>query len=227
MAAIARNGHSFPPFLPSGCNPRRGRLYWGVVKRLRHGTLTPVYVGSNPTTPAKIINKRKREIVEIWKDIEGYEGLYRVSNCGRVKRIVGRGCLKEREIKWHKCHHDYFQVKLFKQGEQKHILVHRLVAQTFIPNPANLPQINHKDENKANNHIDNLEWCTCEHNINYGTQITRRSKTVSQYTKDGVLLAHFKSMHEAERITGVPNGSISSACSGRSKTAHGYIWRCE
>lgn len=107
---------------------------------------------------------------EIWKDIAGYEGLYKVSNKGRVYN------LKFERFMGH-ISNKYMCVRLGKYGKQKNYKVHRLVAQAFIPNPDNLPFINHKDENKLNNCVDNLEWCTREYNVNYGTAIQRMKAT--------------------------------------------------
>ena len=110
---------------------------------------------------------------EIWKDIQGYEGLYRVSNLGRVKSFHKA---KEHILSPGKDKDGYFQVQLYKNGINKMRKVHRLVAQAFISNPNNLPQINHKDENKQNNNVDNLEWCTNEYNHNYGTAVKRAAE---------------------------------------------------
>jgi len=112
---------------------------------------------------------------EIWKPVIGYEGLYEVSNLGRVKSIPRVGTkggilsLKERA--------GYYCVDLSKNDSRSTIDVHRLVAKAFIDNQSNLPQVNHKDENKHNNHVDNLEWCTCKYNINYGTSLQRMVET--------------------------------------------------
>ena len=108
---------------------------------------------------------------EIWKDVVGYEGLYQVSNKGRVKSLH----IQEKVL----CNLDsgyYNTINLFKDGKGKHYYVHRLVAQAFIPNPNNYPQINHKDENHYNNNVENLEWCTSKYNCNYGTRNIRFSE---------------------------------------------------
>ena len=106
---------------------------------------------------------------------------------------------------------------------------HRFVAECFIPNPYNLPQINHKDEDKTNNHIDNLEWCNNKYNINYGTRNERMvetlSKKVYQYTLKGEFVKEWTSVREVERVLGFSNGNISSCCNGRQKTAYKYIWK--
>ena len=120
---------------------------------------------------------------EIWKDIEGYEGLYQVSNMGRVKSVErmkwsGKCYYKapERILKPRKNGGGYLVVMLSKNGKVKTCRVHRLVATAFIPNPNNLPQINHIDENKGNNHMENLEWCDSKYNNNYGTHNKRVSE---------------------------------------------------
>lgn len=111
---------------------------------------------------------------EIWKDIEGYEGMYMVSSLGRVKTLIGRyknvTILKE-GIK----NNGYCSITLYKNKKPHHYWVHRLVAQAFIPNPNNYPVVNHKDENPKNNCVENLEWCTQEYNINYGNGNIKRS----------------------------------------------------
>jgi hypothetical protein len=112
---------------------------------------------------------------EIWKPIPGYEGYYEVSNTGKVRSLTRTVIMKDgkprpikgRELK-PKINNGYPTVNLSKNGTVKTIRIHRLVALTFIPNPDNLPIINHKDENKQNNNVNNLEWCTYEYNNNYG-----------------------------------------------------------
>ena len=108
--------------------------------------------------------------MEIWRDIKGYEGIYQISNKGRVKSLHYG---KEKILSPSK-HSGYFFVRLFKKGEKpKEFDIHRLVAQAFLPNPDNLPIVNHKDENKLNNNVENLEWCNSEYNLNYGNRNER------------------------------------------------------
>lgn len=124
---------------------------------------------------------------EIWKDIEGYEGIFQVSNKGRVKsleRVVnsngGVRIIKER-IRKPQDAHGYLRVRLKNGSTDKNYFIHRLVANTFIPNPNNLPQVNHKDENPQNNIAENLEWCTHIYNQLYGTRIERIKVSLKQH----------------------------------------------
>lgn len=113
---------------------------------------------------------------EIWKDIKGYEGLYQISNLGNVKSLpkyAGKSKRKERLITAHPDKDGYLRVHLCKNGIMSYKGVHKLIAEAFIPNINNYNQVNHKDENKTNNCIDNLEWCDCKYNINYGTRTDR------------------------------------------------------
>lgn len=127
-------------------------------------------------------------MTEEWREIEGYEGLYQVSNLGRVKslaRVVMRinGVLlsvKERILKFRLDNGGYVRVCLSKDGVEIGYSVHRLVAMAFIDNPLNLPEVNHKDENKKNNSVDNLEWCTSLYNNNYGSHNENHSKTCKE-----------------------------------------------
>lgn len=124
-------------------------------------------------------------MAEIWRPVKGYEGLYEVSNEGRVKSLERysvrfghqKELIDEKIISPRKSGSGYMLVSLSKQGERKTKSIHRLVAQAFIPNPKSFPFINHKDENKTNNHVDNLEWCTPKYNVNYGTGRKRAKAT--------------------------------------------------
>ena len=163
---------------------------------------------------------------EVWKDIINYEGHYQVSNQGRVKSLK-QG--KERILKARKLPSGYLQVDLYKNGEYKHYTVHRLVAKAFIPNPNNLPDVNHKDEDKTNNNLSNIEWCDRKYNSNYGTRIQRivekQSKPVLQYEKSGEFVKEWKSTHDIERNLGYSKGNISSCCNVKRKSAYGFVWR--
>ena len=171
--------------------------------------------------------------MEEWKNIKGYEGLYQVSNFGRVKSLnyhrTGKEVLMKPGRFVMKSGNAYYGVKLYKDSKMNVKLVHRLVAEAFIPNPNNLPQVNHKDENGLNNRVDNLEWCTRKYNTNYGTARERmkekRSKPVYQYSIDGELIKEWPSLSEIGRQTGYSCGYISDCCNGKRKTAYGFIWR--
>ena len=125
---------------------------------------------------------------EIWKDIEGFEGKYQVSNMSNVKSLErtvwnGRGYYKtvpERILKARKASNGYLQVQLCKDGKVKGYLVHRLVASAFCENPEGYTEVNHLDENKTNNNADNLEWCSRSYNANYGTRNQRAGKKVAE-----------------------------------------------
>ena len=168
---------------------------------------------------------------EYWKPVVGYEGHYQVSNFGRVKSIKFG---KEIILKQRQCMNGYKLVTLYKDGKGKIILVHRLVAQAFIPNPDNLPEVNHKDENKTNNVVTNLEWCDRLYNVRYGTGIERqkkkqlnnikKSKPVLQYDLEGNFIKEWKSISECGR-NGFHIFCISSCCNGKQKTHKGFIWR--
>lgn len=164
--------------------------------------------------------------MEEWRDIKGYEGLYQVSNYGRVKSLNYNHTGEERILKPGKVGKTvYYKVILCKDGKTYNKWVHRLVAQAFIPNPDNLPEVNHKDENGLNNRVDNLEWCTRTYNNNYGTRIQRVSKPVYQYTLDGKLAKIWPSVMEIVRQLGYSQGTISMCCRGKRPTAYGYVWK--
>ena len=163
---------------------------------------------------------------EIWCPIKGYEGQYQVSDKGMVRSLKFG---KERILKPRRNPQGYLLVCLCKNGEIKQCLVHRLVAQAFIPNTNNLPEVNHKDEDKTNNSVMNLEWCDSKYNINYGTRNQRvsekHSKSVLQYTKSGEFVREWKSMNDVQRNLNYSKGNISYCCNGRYKSAYNFIWK--
>lgn len=188
------------------------------------------------------------KLVEEWKPVVGYEGLYEVSDWGnvrsldRVVKCLNSGkypcnrCVKGKIIKPFLTIWGYIQVYLYKSGTKKgnNHTIHRLVAEAFIPNPNNLPEVNHIDEDKTNNNVENLEWCDRKYNKNYGTRtkkvaekLTNRkdlSKQVYQYTLDGELINIWPSTKEIERKLGYDNGNIGKCCNNKYKQAYGYKW---
>ena len=175
--------------------------------------------------------------MEIWKDIEGYEGLYQVSSLGRVKSLSRRDRLnrviQEKILKPQLHRTGYLQVILCKEGKRRSYLVHRLVAETFIDNPEDKSQVNHKDEDKTNNKVENLEWMTARENTNYGTRNERSGKSQTNDKKRskpiyGINIKtneriEFPSTAEARR-NGFDQGNIVHCLKGRCKSHKGYKW---
>lgn len=160
---------------------------------------------------------------EVWKDVEDYEGLYWVSNLGRIKSK--RKILNPTES-------EYLKVGLSKSGKQRTITVHRLVAKAFIENPHNYNFINHKDENKLNNNVNNLEWCTNKYNLNYGTRNEKVSKNQSKYKiiqkdNNGNTIKKWNNIWDLTHNTKYKKDNISCCCRGKYKTAYGYKWEYE
>ena len=172
-------------------------------------------------------------MMEIWKDIKDYEGLYQVSNLGRVKSLNYRHTGKERILKPGKAINGYLFVILCKDGKKDIFRVHRMVAETFIPNPENKPEVNHKSENKTDNRVENIEWIWHKDNCNHGTRNERVSKKLTngklskpilQLTKSGDFIREWPSMMECER-NGFDQGGISNCCRGERKSHKGYKWK--
>lgn len=171
--------------------------------------------------------------MEIWKDIVGYEGFYQVSNLGNVRSLDRIDCKNHfREGKVCKkifTEDGYYKVSLNKDSIEKRFFIHRLVAIHFIDNPNNLECVNHKDENKINNSVENLEWCTKECNNNYGTRNKRIGEFKSIRTamidkNTGCVLMIFKSAREAAKYINGDESSICKVRNGRRKSAYGYRW---
>lgn len=185
---------------------------------------------------------------EVWRPAKGFDGIYEVSNYGRV---LSRNLYHRKGpviLKAWLGNRGYLRITLRKNGVIVHKQVATLVAEAFLPNPNNLPQVNHKDENKTNNFVwvnedgsvdierSNLEWCSCKQNINHGTRNkrmvetrtrsgqSRGEKAVVQLSLDGRFINVFRSMCEAERETGAYSSIICKCCKGIKQKHHGYKW---
>ena len=183
------------------------------------------------------------EHTENWKPVKGFEGIYEVSDLGRVRSIdrivvhkTGRAVpVKGRIMKTGLHYKGYVRLMLSNGGDREHsYFVHRLVAEAFVPNPGNLPEVNHKDENKANNRADNLEWCTHRANSQHGSRGARISAwhlqnspkrvPINQLTMDGQYIQTFPSQAEAARQVHGSQGTISSVIGRKKKSAYGFKW---
>ena len=161
---------------------------------------------------------------EQWRPLDGYEGLYEISNFGRVKSLNYHRTGVEKIMRPHKAN-GYLRVNLYKDGKIKHFLIHRLVAEAFLPNPEGLEQVNHRDEVKTNNCVENLEFCDCKYNLNFGTRTERMaaaltnnpalSKPVeaSKYSDFSEICLRFASTAEAGR-NGYDHSHVSKCCRG-------------
>lgn len=177
----------------------------------------------------------------IWAPVPGYEGLYEVSNTGKIRSVYRY----KKELKPMIANAGYERVDLFDHKKRKQVSVHRIVALVFVENPNSKPFVNHKDENKRNNAAENLEWVTHKGNCNYGTAIARRtahldykhrkvnnarqilavSKPIRQFSKDGIFIKEWPSAAECHRQTGINKSGICAAARGKRKTAGGYIFK--
>lgn len=166
------------------------------------------------------------------KNIKNYEGLYAVTEQGQVYNLQTKQFLKGGLDRY-----GYVRVTLTKDGVKKTHKVHRLVAEAYIPNPHDLPQVNHLDENKQNNCIENLQWVTAKENVNYGTRSKRAGENISKSLLNNEKLSKsivcvetgviYPSTREAERVTGIDHSAISKCCKGTRQTCGGYHWRFE
>lgn len=171
---------------------------------------------------------------ETWKAIDGYVGHYEISNYGRVKSFPTQRRTTTIILKPKLTKDGYYETTLNANNKTKYIRTHRLVAQAFIPNLQNKPQVNHKDGNKLNNYVGNLEWVTNQENITHSIAIglqnpvghnNSNAKPVAQYGLDGNLIKRYKCIRYASDETGVRQNNISLVCNGHRKTSGGYIWK--
>lgn len=182
--------------------------------------------------------------MEIWKDIKGYEGIYQISNFGNVKSLsfgpknIKQLSSKSKTLKQSLSSSGYLHVQLYKHGKPKTMLIHVLVASTFIENPLNKREVNHIDGNKQNNNANNLEWVTRAENLSHAIKLGLRKppmlgkkgennihrKEVLQYSKDGKLIKKWDSISDASRYYGLRSSSICSCIHGRRKTCKNYVW---
>lgn len=160
--------------------------------------------------------------VETFVKIEGFDN-YEVSNLGKVRNIKSGRILKPSLNK-----NGYLRLWLCENNKRKHLYLHRIIATAFIDNPDEKPCVNHIDENKLNNDLSNLEWCTVRENLIHGTRTKRAAekcfKKVIQLDLNDNVLNEFESMVQAEQETGVSRRNISSCCNGKRKSAGGYKW---
>ncbi len=155
--------------------------------------------------------------MEEWRDVVGAEKFYQISNYGRVKNKITDSIIKPSKSG------KYRHIQL-KYGINKNFLVHRMVAEAFVPNPLNLRCVNHIDENKENNHADNLEWCTYQYNVRYGNGALKRNSRVIQYDLSGNAIKIWESMKEASEELGINYQGISSCCRNGHRSCGGYAW---
>lgn len=179
-------------------------------------------------------------IEEIWVNVFGYEGKYQVSNLGRVKSLPRNGTV---------CYERILKIQVDKNGynyvsfHKRKFKIHRLVAEAFIPNPENKPQVNHIDGNKQNNEVENLEWATAQENLNHAFRIGLKKKTdlekmiqcarlknmkpVLQYDLQGNFVKRWESAAEIQKCLGYREQNIGACCLNKYKKSNGFIWRFE
>lgn len=163
--------------------------------------------------------------MEIWRWISEYEGRYQISSYGNVRSLCNPQKVIIRKLKIN--HDGYYAVTLFDGLSRQTFLVHRLVAQHFIPNPLNKSEVNHLDFNKTNNRLENLEWCTGEENLVHAYQHGRSNigKPVEQLSKSGIPVREYKSISDARKKSGIGSKEIRNCALGISRSAGGYLWR--
>lgn len=182
-----------------------------------------------------LICNRTNSVKEIWKDVKEYEGLYQVSNFGKVKSVERKSkngkksfrVIKEKILAQTKIgrNREYLCVKLSKNGISKHILIHRIVAKSFIPNPNNYQQVNHKNEIKTDNRVENLEWCDNKYNSNYGCRNIKISKSNSKKVLCVETNIIYSNTIQASKETNAYQGDISKCANKKKTKAGGYHWK--
>ena len=184
-------------------------------------------------------------MIEEWKDVKGYEGIYQVSNLGNVKSLNYNRTGKEKVLRFSKDKDEYLTVILCKDGKLKNFKVHRLVSQAFIPNTENKPCIDHINTNRTDNRVNNLRWVTHKENSNNSISIKKMKikasksnlgkfgklshnhKPILQFSLDGEFIRKWYCAYEVQRELGFNQSGISNCCNGKYKTANGYIWGFE
>lgn len=157
--------------------------------------------------------------MEMWKSLK-YNEKYLISSEGKIKSLYTNKLIKPFIME-----KGYVEVSLWINNKRKTYRVHRLVAETFIPNPDKLPEINHKDENKQNNSVDNLEWCTSKYNHDYGSRNSKMKKKICQLDKKDHLIKIWDGIVDIEKELKIFGSNITTVCKGRRKTYKGYKWK--
>ena len=172
--------------------------------------------------------------MEIWKPVKGYEGFYEVSSYGNVRSLSWSrtGIAKNMYLKKH--NRGYLQVELANRDSKKMFLVHRLVAEAFIPNPNGLPLINHINEDKCDNRVENLEWCTQSinmrkyadnHWVGRKRQPYKHTRPIRQMFKNGETVKEWDCVNDIKHKLGYRDSHITDCCNGIRKSAYGFIWQ--
>lgn len=175
-------------------------------------------------------------MLEIWKDIEGYENKYQVSSLGRIRSLNYHSTGKPQLISLTPDGVGYLRLALWRGNKESPRRVHRLVAHAFIPNPSSKPEVNHKNGIKADNRVENLEWCTRQENMTHATKVLgvmsgaggsggRRSKRVNQISPEGTLIKTWVSGSQAQKEGGYSASLISLCCNGKLQTYKKLKWQ--